>query len=201
MKKKFLFSLLPTLLLSLSITYAQNKNIPQNAPVLQQFDFVVKESNSFEEYKVIRKAWLNSLRTSLADSITAIKKELEATKSNNASQMAQISSSKKEIAQLNNQLQALINEKDSITFLGMAMSKTGYQSVMWILIGLLTLVGLVFAYKYKNANLVTVQAKNDLKSLEAEYEEYRKKAIEREQKARRLLQDEINKQRANKTPH
>lgn len=199
MKKKFLFSLLPTLLLSISIAYTQNKSVPQDVPVLQQFDFVVKESNSFEEYKVIRKTWINSLKASLTDSITNLKSELKAIKSENAAQLTAITSSKKEIAQLNNQLQALTNEKDSISFLGMGMSKTGYQGLMWFLIGLLTLVALVFAYRFKNANLVTVYAKKELKNLEIEFEEYRKKAIEREQKARRQLQDEINKQRATKT--
>lgn len=199
MKKIFLFSLLPTLLLCQSIVFSQNKSVPQNVPVLQQFDFVVKESNSFEEYKVIRKTWLNSLKISLTDSITNLKSDLKAIKNESASQLAEITSAKKEIAQLNSQLQSLTNEKDSISFLGMDMSKTGYQGLMWFLIGLLTLVGLVFAYKFKNANLVTVYAKKELKNLETEFEEYRKKAIEREQKARRQLQDEINKQRSTKT--
>jgi len=43
--------------------------------------------------------------------------------------------------------------------------------------------------------MLTKRAERNLKDIEIEYEQYRKKALEREQKLRRALQDEINKQR------
>jgi septal ring factor EnvC (AmiA/AmiB activator) len=78
---------------------------------------------------------------------------------------------------------------------GMQMSKGGYNALMLIIIaGLLALL-LLFIFKFKNSNSVTKQAKKTLLETEDEYEEYRRNSLEREQKVRRQLQDEINKQK------
>jgi len=78
----------------------------------------------------------------------------------------------------------------------MQMSKSGYNMLMWIIIaGLLALL-VLFIYKFKNSNSVTKQAKNALAEIEEEFEEHRKVALEREQKVRRQLQDELNKQKS-----
>lgn len=68
---------------------------------------------------------------------------------------------------------------------------------MWSIIGGLFVLLLFFIYKFKNSNAVTKQAKKSLEETEEEFEEHRKIALEREQKVRRQLQDEINKQKNN----
>ena len=50
-------------------------------------------------------------------------------------------------------------------------------------------------FKYKNNIFLTNAAKKQLIEVEEELANQRKKALEREQKLRRQLQDEINKQR------
>ena len=50
-------------------------------------------------------------------------------------------------------------------------------------------------YKFYNSNTVTKEAQNNLTDVEQEFELHRKKSLEKEQKLRRKLQDEINKQR------
>ncbi|MDX1316484.1 MAG: tRNA (guanine-N1)-methyltransferase, partial [Xanthomarina gelatinilytica] len=49
--------------------------------------------------------------------------------------------------------------------------------------------------KYKNSHVITKEAKKALEEIEVEFEEHRKTALEREQKVRRQLQDELNKQK------
>ena len=78
---------------------------------------------------------------------------------------------------------------------GMQMSKGGYNGLMWTIIAALLILLLFFIYKFKNSNAVTKQAKKSLLETEEEYEEYRRNSLEREQKVRRQLQDEINKQK------
>ena len=90
------------------------------------------------------------------------------------------------------------SEKNNMSLFGMHMSKTGYNILMWTIIaGLLALL-LFFVYKFNNSNAVTRDAKYALSEMEEEFEEHRKTALEREQKVRRQLQDEINKQKASK---
>jgi hypothetical protein len=77
----------------------------------------------------------------------------------------------------------------------MQMSKGGYNALMWTIIAGLFALLLFFIYKFKNSNTITKQAKKALLETEEEYEEYRRNSLEREQKVRRQLQDEINKQK------
>ena len=75
------------------------------------------------------------------------------------------------------------------------LSKGLYSTIMWVIV--LILAGLLafYIYKYTNSNVITKNSINELGELQQEYENYRKAAIEREQKVRRQLQDEINKHR------
>ena len=51
------------------------------------------------------------------------------------------------------------------------------------------------AYKLKDVVKITSQAKKELTRVEEEFNSYKKKSLVRDQKLRRQLQDEINKQR------
>ena len=59
---------------------------------------------------------------------------------------------------------------------------------------------LFFIGKFKRSNSITIDAKKSKAEIEEEYEGHRQRSIEREQKLRRELQDELNKQKyADKT--
>ena len=78
---------------------------------------------------------------------------------------------------------------------GLQMSKTNYNVLLWSIIGILLVLLVFFIYKFKNSNSVTREAKKSLVETEEEFEDHRRVALEREQKVRRQLQDEINKQK------
>ncbi|MCB0431897.1 MAG: tRNA (guanine-N1)-methyltransferase, partial [Mangrovimonas sp.] len=66
---------------------------------------------------------------------------------------------------------------------------------LWGIIGILLALLGFFIYKFKNSNTITKESKKALADIELEFEEHRKVALEREQKVRRQLQDELNKQK------
>jgi septal ring factor EnvC (AmiA/AmiB activator) len=109
------------------------------------------------------------------------------------------------ITSLNNQLkettenlEKITAEKDSMSFLGAQVSKVTYNFILWtIILGLLLLL-LLFIYKFRRSNFLTQEAKANLSDLESEYEDHRRRALEREQRISRQLQDEINKYRKSK---
>ena len=78
---------------------------------------------------------------------------------------------------------------------GMQMSKTNYNVLMWSIIGGLLALLVFFIYKFKNSNDITREANKNLAEIEEEFDEHRRTALEREQKVRRQLQDELNKQK------
>ena len=91
-----------------------------------------------------------------------------------------------------------IAEKDSMQLFGLQISKTGYSTIMWSVIGILLLLLFLFIYKFNASNSITNSTKKKLLEVEEEFEEHRRVALEREQKVRRQLQDEINKQKPRK---
>ncbi|MBL7473700.1 tRNA (guanine-N1)-methyltransferase [Robertkochia sediminum] len=198
-KKNLLTAFALTLVVSFSV-WAQEKEEPSlnDGSIDQQFEYIMTEANNYRNYKVVKTAWLNTLKKNTLDSIARLEKELSSSIELTSTQKAEIDGLKEELAGTNEQLTNVTEEKDSISFFGAWIAKPVYKSIMWGIVGVLTLVLLFFIYRFKNANAVTQQAKKSLAELEMEYEEHRRKALEREQKARRQLQDEINKQKMQK---
>ncbi|WP_461534294.1 tRNA (guanine-N1)-methyltransferase [Sinomicrobium sp.] len=166
--------------------------------VNNQFEFVIQRSNNYQEYKVVKKTWLYTLKKNTLDSLARVEKDLSEAIDLTKSQNSEIASLKSELAQNQEHLNTLTNEKDSISFFGALINKSTYKATMWGIVALLTVVLLFFIYKFRNSNIITQSAKQALEELEQEYENHRKKALEREQKVRRQLQDEINKQKISK---
>ena len=66
---------------------------------------------------------------------------------------------------------------------------------MFSIIGALIVFLAIFIGRFKQSNSITKDIKNRLKETEEEFDNHRKVALEREQKVRRQLQDELNKQK------
>jgi len=162
-----------------------------------QFEYVIQKSNNYQEFKVVKKTWMYALKAHTMDSLNAIRKDLAETQTVVDSQAREISGLKDKLSNTQSTLDDTIEEKDSMALFGIPMSKGGYSTLMWSIIGALFVTLLIFIYKFKNSNSVTRQAKLSLSETEEEFEEHRRVALEREQKVRRQLQDEINKQKNN----
>lgn len=164
-----------------------------------QFEYIYKKSGNYradgKRYEVVRVISLDKLRKNIADSLNAYAKKEESLKSTIASQEETITSLNKNLSDTTNNLENVTEEKDSMSFLGMSVSKGAYNTILWTIIaGLLGLL-LFFIYRFRQSNILTQEAKTSLSEVEVEYENHRRRALEREQKISRQLQDEINKYR------
>ena len=188
-------------LLSLTTTYAQSnadeddKLSLTEGTIDNQFEYVIRRSNSYQDFKVIKKTWLYELKAHTIDTLNAVRKELSDTQAKVNSQSSEIDQLKTDLSNTKNNLDNTKKEKDSMALFGLQMSKVGYNALMWTIIAVLLVMLSLFIYKFKNSNAITKQAKKSLLETEEEYEEYRRNSLEREQKVRRQLQDEINKQK------
>lgn len=196
--KTVLFTLLT--LFCLTNIYAQDstdvdKLSLNEGTIDNQFEYVIRKSNSYQEFKVIKKTWLYELKAHTLDTLNAVQKDLSDTQAMVNRQSNEIDQLKTDLSNTKANLDNTIKEKNSMALFGMQMSKVGYNGLMWTIIAALLVLLLMFIYKFRNSNAVTKQAKRSLLETEEEYEEYRRNALEREQKVRRQLQDEINKQK------
>lgn len=166
--------------------------------VENQFEYVIQRSNNYQDYKVVKKVWLQQLKSHVMDSLNQVKSEVLKSSLVIEEQGEELSKLKDDLNSTKLKLDNTIAEKDSMQLFGLQLSKTGYSSIMWSVIGILLLMLFLFIYKFNASNSITNSTKKKLVEVEEEFEEHRRVALEREQKVRRQLQDEINKQKPRK---
>ena len=165
-----------------------------------QFEYVIDKSYTYrgngKVYKNVEYHWLTELKARTLDSLKAVHKDLNDTQAIVESQASEIQTLKSNLTNTKETLADTNLEKDSMELFGLQMSKTNYNILMWSIIAGLLACLLFFIFKYKNSNAITKDAKRKLDEVETEFEDHRRTALEREQKVRRQLQDEINKQKS-----
>ncbi len=197
---KLIFTLTLFLFLSGS-TFGQDKeeNVPKpsldNGTIESQFDYLYRKSSSYQEYKVVKKTFYYKIKANVIDSLNSLKTELTEIKNVVATQSKEINDLKSNLKTTNDNLTDVTKEKDNIKFIGMPMTKASYNTLLWsVIFGLLILL-LVFIFKFKTSNAITKQANALLADTETEFDSYKATSLEREQKVRRELQDELNKKK------
>jgi len=165
--------------------------------ISSQFEYLFKRSGNYnadgKRYEVVRQINLNKLRQNVLDTINEANKNAAALKSTIATHETSIAELNEQLESTKNNLNSVTEEKDSISLLGAMVSKATYNFILWTVIAGLLLLLLLFMYKFRNSNYLTSEAKTKLADLEVEYENHRRRALEREQRISRQLQDEINK--------
>ncbi|WP_297793504.1 tRNA (guanine-N1)-methyltransferase [uncultured Eudoraea sp.] len=182
---------------------AQQEELSLDSGSLEsQFEYLYIKSGNYnaegKRYEVVRKINLDKIRNNVLDSINVANQKAVALKKTISDHEATISSLNGKLKETSDSLAAVSEEKDSMSFLGAQVSKGTYNFILWtIIIGLFLLL-LLFIYKFRSSNFLTQQAKTNLSELETEYEDHRRRALEREQRISRQLQDEINKYKKSK---
>ncbi len=169
---------------------------PQQNTVDAQFRTLYKNSNNYQEYKVIKKSAYGLLHTNVLDSLKNFKTQIQHKTTLINSQKSTIDSLEKDNKETNTKLDLAINKADSIGLFGIPLAKATYSLLLFTLILILIAALALFIYKFKNSSVITTEAKSNLEEVENEFHLFRKKSLEREQKLRRELQDEILKNRA-----
>lgn len=175
-----------------------NKLSLNEGTINNQFEYIIQKSNSYQEYKNVKKSWLYELKAHTLDSLKAVQDDLTVTQNTVDSLGQEISDLKTNLSETETKLNDTIDEKDNMSLFGIPMSKSNYSMIMWSIIGVLLVLLLVFIYKFRKSNAVTRQSKKALEDIEVEFEEHRRTSLEREQIVRRQLQDELNKQKKTK---
>jgi|UniRef100_UPI0040474B44 hypothetical protein len=189
-----IYTLILSLLLS-TVAFSQQTNDSINNSLDNQFKKLYKTSNSYQEYKVVLIEKLTTFHANVLDSVKSFNTLLGEKNSLISSQRQTISSLEKEKEETLKTLTATKAKEDSISLFGWMVQKTLYNTLLFGIILLLLILVSYFVFKFNNSNIITQKAIVDLEDVENEFEIFRKKALEKEQKLRRSLQDEINKNR------
>lgn len=192
--KKFNRSALFFILFSIAFSsLAQNSSDGQNSlqsgTIDSQFDYIYDVSNNFQEYKVVKLANLDQLKSNILDSMQTMRAEVLDIKNQIKSQNDSISAINQRLEQSEMEKQEAIDAKDNFSFLGIGIHKAVYSSIMWILVAGLAFGLAFFSFQYFKSFNKIKKAHRDLAELQEEFDQHRKNTLERERKLKRELID------------
>jgi preprotein translocase subunit SecF len=195
--KKITYLFLSISLFTTSIVAQENKvEQPEldAGTVEQKFDYIINKSTQYKEFQLIRKSSILKVKAHALDSANTLREELNNLKRTTAEAKNKADLLATEVEQLKEKNEAIAQDVNSISFIGIPLSKTAYNSFVWIMI--LALLGglLTFLFLFQKSHLLTKSAQDDLEKTNSDFESFRKKALIKEQETMRKLQDEINKQ-------
>lgn len=190
-------TLLALALLSFGLLQAQETDSDAPETIDDKFTEVIttggKYRNNGKVYRVIETYKLDALQKSAKSKIEELNASITDLKQQISDQKAAAAKVNSDLEQTQQTLATTQEEKDAINFIGQPMSKASYKAMMWSIAGVLLLLLLFFIYHFRNSHILTKEAQRKLDENEAEFDDYRRKALEKEQKLGRQLQDERNK--------
>lgn len=185
------------LILTASLLTLTTISLAQNTPsIVEQFNKLIKESTNYQTYKVVKKDNLELLQRNVSDSLDVLQNEIDTNNAEILKQKASVSSLTQELEKVQNDLSIAQQRENNLEVLGISTNKTTYQTLVWTIIAVLLSSLFVLFYRFKKSHVDTKEAIKKLHETENELEELRRLSLEREQKIRRQLQDEINKNKA-----
>jgi len=190
-KKNYIFAVF--ILVSVFQINAQTDSLKTDTPIQDEFTKLIEESNNYQGYKVVDYDKLIELRNTTRNYITELKEEIIVQKNTADQQNDEIQKLKSQLQSTQEDLNRVTEEKDALMFLGMPFSKGGYKAMMWGIVAVLVVLLLILFFRYKSSHASTRDAKQKLQETEKEFDAYRTKALEKEQRLGRMLQDERNK--------
>jgi preprotein translocase subunit SecF len=145
----------------------------------EQFDYLQQRTTIYNNFRAIREDMFRKLRRNSLDSLNRAFQQIN-------SLQQQISRQEQERSRLQDQLDQTLIERDdavagrdNLSFLGMEMNKSTFNTIILAVMGILVVILLILAVLYQRANSVASQKSREMNELQAEYEEYRKTSRER----------------------
>jgi hypothetical protein len=193
MKFRFIFILFT--IINFSAFSQETEEIQEDTSIKGQFDKIYRISTTYQVYKVISKDKYLVLKRNVLDSIKNLEAQISEKENLLKSERETIKKTNELLSKTQADLVASNKKENSISLFGIQLSKIKYNLLLWSIITISLLLLFYFIFKFFRSNVLTKEAQNNLLEVEEEFEQHRKKSLEREQKLRRQLQDEINKSR------
>jgi hypothetical protein len=154
-----------------------------------QFEYIYRTSNDFQGYEVVKKENLQALKSHILDSLKVYKDQIMVLKTEKASQSDSLVLLSGNLAQTQKEKEEAVVAKESFEFLGIAIEKRLYSSIMWSIVAILAAFLVFFSSQYFRSGSKIKKAQKDLEDIQSEFEQHRKNALERERKLKRELID------------
>lgn len=152
--KKIILLTFPLFLFTLTITAQDSIQVKKNT-LSEQMTDAFDKSNSYQEYKVVKKTQLATLKRNILDSVSSLEKKIKTQEIELTQQKNEVDSLRQNLKNTQQNLANSKEKEDGIAVFGILTSKAAYNSIMWgIIVILLFISGFLF-YRFLNSHKIT----------------------------------------------
>ena len=177
------------LVICLSITGVQSARaqyvtpaILDSATIKSQLDYIQDRTRIYNDFRAIRDDIFLKMKRNVLDSLDAAKLDIATLNSKLTESRYQIETLNSDLSRAKNERDEAIRNKDSLSFLGIKLNKTLYNSIMWFIILGLAVLAVIFFLLFKRSLVVTVQTKKQLVETQEQFEAHRTTSREKYEK-------------------
>lgn len=191
---KTLVTLFVLLAFSIHSMANNHPSLEKDAQNLQQRYLVLKaKTESYNEYKVIRESLLDSFWQMALDSINEAKAEISNKAQEIKNHQLRIDAITADLQAKESEVEDILHAGTHISFLGIDFGKGFFKSVFLILVSSLLAVSVFLLWSLRSSLSSAKESRKLFEQVNAEYEDYKRKSLEKQMKLSRELQNERNK--------
>ena len=183
------------IILGAHFAYGQQENeaLEGQYPLNERYQLLKTKSQNYKQYKVIREDVLDGFWKIVRDSVAAKQAAIRARDENVNKLNLDLSSTQTALKEKEDSMAAFVYDSTHINVLGIDFSKGVFISIVAIIIGVLILGVMLMTGRLRMVHSSMKERADAFNSLNVEFEEYKRKAMEKQTKLSRELQNERNK--------
>ena len=148
----------------------------------EQLEFLHEKTRVYNDFRAIREDVFLKIKKNAIDTLRKEKLEIARLNSELSEREFQIETLNTDLSRAKTERDQAIRTKDSFEFLGMEVHKGLYNTIMWIVVLGLVILGAFLFLMFKRSFAVTSQTKQELQTIQEDYEEHRKSSREKYEK-------------------
>jgi hypothetical protein len=147
-----------------------------------QMEYIHQNTRVYNNFRAIRDDIFLKMKGNVIDTLIEEKLQVAQLNSRLSERNFQIETLNTDLARTKNERDEAIQNKNSLTILGISMNKAVYNSVMWFIILGLAALSIIMFVLFRRSFAVTSQTKNELNAALEEFGQYRKNSREKYEK-------------------
>ncbi|MNK41141.1 hypothetical protein D3C87_598010 [compost metagenome] len=194
MMKKIILPIISALILSFSAQGQLTNDSTKVDPSLKgQYQLLLTKSKTINGYKLVNPERISAFWKNLNDTLSTTRRQLTSANQKLNTQEKTITDLKSQISGKESALAGTNAKINEINFLGIAFTKSTYNTIVWsLIIGLAAALAFLILRSAKHIHEAKYRS-NLYEEIAQEYQSYKTKANDKEKKLARELQDERNK--------
>lgn len=170
------FTILIILVSSISsIGQSPMPEILEQGTLREQMNYIEEKTRIYENYRAIREDMFQMIKRNAVDSLSKVHGQVNILAGMNKNLLTRIDSLTISLTDTKTLLEEAVSTKENIRVLGMNLNKTVYNSIIWIIVGILLFLLAMGFLVFKRNLTVMLRTKKDLEELKVEFEAYRQK--------------------------